>query len=156
MSTAAWLVLAVGNPSRGDDALGPRLVDRLLDAGVDHAGDVELLVEHQLQIEHALDLRGRRGVLFVDAARAGAAAGVTLAPIAPSAQTPVFSHALSAPALLQLAQRLDSRAPPAWQLAIGGESFALGAELSASARRHLDAAVAAALDWLRVRRAQAA
>ncbi len=154
MSVAPWLVIAVGNPSRGDDALGPRLADRLLDAGVDRAGDVELLVEHQLQIEHALDLRGRAGVLFVDAARGGAAAGVTLAPIGPRAEASVFTHALSAPALLRLAADLDASVPPAWQLAIGAESFALGDALSAAAQRHLDVAVTVALDWLRARRAQ--
>ncbi len=152
MSAAPWLVIAIGNPSRGDDALGPRLVERLRVAGIDRAGDVELLVEPQLQIEHAVDLRARRGVLFVDAACGGAAAGVTLTPIAPRAEASVFTHALSAPALLQLAVRLDACAPPAWQLAIGGESFALGGDLSATAQRHLDAAVVAARDWLSARR----
>ena len=152
MTIAPWLVIAVGNPSRGDDALGLRLVERLRDAGIEREGDVELLVDHQLQIEHSLDLRGRSGVLFVDAARGGAAVGVALAPIGPRAEASVFTHALSAPALLQLALRLDERAPPAWQLTIGGESFVLGDDLSPAARRHLDTAVAAALDWLRARR----
>jgi hydrogenase maturation protease len=75
VSRASWLVLAVGNPSRGDDALGPALLERLRDAGVDAAGDVELLTDFQLQIEHALDLQGRQAVLFVDAARPGVADG---------------------------------------------------------------------------------
>ena len=65
--TAPLLVIAVGNRSRGDDALGPALLDGLRD---DAAIGVDLLEEFQLQVEHALDLVGRRGVLFVDASRA--------------------------------------------------------------------------------------
>ena len=40
---APLLVLAVGNPSRGDDALGPRLLEALHAAGADLDGQVELL-----------------------------------------------------------------------------------------------------------------
>jgi hydrogenase maturation protease len=153
MTTAPWLVLAVGNPSRGDDALGPALLDRLRDAGVDAAGDVELLTDFQLQVEHALDLRQRRGVLFVDAARPGAAAGATLARIEADAQVPPASHALRSQAVLHVATLLNGAAPPAWQLAIEGRSFDLGAGLSTAAQRHLDRAEHLALDWLHAQRA---
>jgi hypothetical protein len=66
---AGLLVIAVGNRSRGDDALGPLLLDRLerWRASGDRGADLELLEDFQLQIEHALDLAGRRLVLFVDA-----------------------------------------------------------------------------------------
>lgn len=69
--TAPLLVLGWGNPSRGDDALGPMLVDALVAyAGrALPAGTVDCLSDYQLQIEHALDLVGRERVLFVDAAR---------------------------------------------------------------------------------------
>jgi predicted GNAT family N-acyltransferase len=67
---APLLVLAWGNPSRGDDALGPLLAERLLihvqTAGL--ASRVEVLTDFQLQVEHALDLVGRERILFVDAA----------------------------------------------------------------------------------------
>lgn len=69
---APILVLAVGNPSRGDDAFGPLLAQQLqtwLDtqaADVQHA--IELITDQQLVVEHALDLQGRERVLFVDAA----------------------------------------------------------------------------------------
>ena len=64
------LVLAWGNPSRGDDALGPLLAERLLaHAGAPSlVGRVEVLTDFQLQVEHALDLVGRERILFVDAA----------------------------------------------------------------------------------------
>jgi len=50
---APVLVLAVGNPSRGDDALGPLAAQRL--AALELSG-VEVLTDFQLQVEHALDL----------------------------------------------------------------------------------------------------
>ena len=153
MSTAPWLILAVGNPARGDDALGPMLVERLRAAGVEGAGDVELLVDMQLQIEHATDLAGRRGVLFVDAARPGLAPGPALAPIAPARTAPTFTHALGAGALLEVADRVCGGAPPAWQLAIAGESFVLGEGRCAPAQRRLDDAERIARQWLRSRRA---
>ena len=147
-----WLMLAVGNPSRGDDALGPLLLERLRDAGIEAAGDVELLSDHQLQIENALDLQGRQAVLFVDAARSGTCAGFSLNPIVPDAVASPFTHALGAPALLEVTARVAGAAPPAWQLAIEGKSFGLGEALSPLASRHLEAAVDAAQDWLRQRR----
>ncbi|HOL37057.1 MAG TPA: hypothetical protein PLT38_04440, partial [Rubrivivax sp.] len=64
---APLLVFAVGNPSRGDDALGPtlahalRVEEEFADAAHAHA---ELLEVVQLQIEDALALEGRSAVLF--------------------------------------------------------------------------------------------
>ena len=68
-SRAPLLVLGVGNPSRGDDALGPLFIERLAGALATHvaSGAVELLTDYQLSIEHALDLAGRSRVVFVDA-----------------------------------------------------------------------------------------
>lgn len=140
---APVLVLAVGNPSRGDDAIGPELASRLEEAAV--AG-VEVVVEFQLQVENALDLVGRERVVFVDAGistpapfevrRAGVAADFLHT-----------SHAISPEAVLATFQRIQGRQPPeAWVLCVRGESFELGAELSAAAREHVAAAWPALLD----------
>lgn len=147
-----WLLLAVGNPSRGDDALGPRLLQRLRDAGVEGAGDVELLTDFQLQVEHALDLQGRRGVLFVDAALPGAASGSVLTAIGAEGPLPPASHALRPQAVLQVALRIGMPPPPAWLLAIEGSGFELGAALSTTAEIHLVLAEGLAMDWLTARR----
>ncbi len=163
---APLLVLAVGNPSRGDDALGPRLLEALHAAGADLDGQVELLGDLQLQIEHVLDLRGRRAVLFVDAARPArpsggdaaapfaphgpqrCASGLTLQRLKPAATLPVLSHALEPAAVLHVAARLGEPMPPSWLLAIEGERFELGAELSAAAQARLPNAVAQARQWI--------
>lgn len=144
---APLLILAIGNPSRGDDALGPVLLDRLQAAGIGADGGVELLADFQLQVEHALDLQGRRGVLFVDAACPGCVQGVGLQRLQADAQVLPTSHALRPQAVLQVALRLHGRAPPAWLLAIEGRHFALGEGLSADAAVNLERAMAVALDW---------
>ncbi len=51
------LVLGYGNPSRGDDALGPLLLD-FIQQHLD-TSQFEIVTDFQLQIEHALDLQNR-------------------------------------------------------------------------------------------------
>ena len=145
------LVVGIGNPSRGDDALGPALLDALHAAGTQSTGQVELLTDFQLQVEHALDLDGRAAVLFVDAALPGSVRGAALSPLAPAGAGAVgwTSHALEPSVLLALCERaLGHTPPPAWQLAIEGESFELGDSLSPAARLHLQQARALAEEWL--------
>lgn len=145
---APLLILAVGNPSRGDDALGPLLLERLHAHGVGADGQVELLTDYQLQVEHSLDLLGRSAVLFVDAARPGTVQAAHVAALEPLHQPPTASHALDARALLGVACRLHASAPPSWMLAIEGTSFGLGEALSSPARQNLETACTLALAWL--------
>jgi hydrogenase maturation protease len=147
---APLLVLAIGNPSRGDDAVGPALIDALRAAGVGRDGKVELMTDFQLQVEHALDLCDRRAVLFVDAARPGARGdgGVALEPVDPDAAPLVLSHAITPAAVLQVALRLGVALPPCWLLTIEGESFDLGTELSLAAWQRLSQACRLARGWL--------
>jgi hydrogenase maturation protease len=149
---APLLVVAVGNPSRGDDAIGPLLVERLREAGVEAGGRVELLTDFQLQVEHALDLAGRCAVLFVDAALPGRAGpdGVLLQRLQPDEAVPAASHALRPGAVLRVFRDVHgTEPPPAWLLAVEGGSFELGAGLTPRAGAHLESAVAAARAWLR-------
>jgi len=132
VSTSAprTVVFAVGNRSRGDDALGPLLAERLESLG---APGLSVICDDQLQIEHALDMGGAERVLFVDAAQ-GLAADVELRALAPEPGRATFSHALAPTALLAVYRQVYGRPPPpAWALAVAGESFALGAGLSARA-----------------------
>ena len=145
MSRAPLLAIAVGNPSRGDDALGPALLERLRGQADD---DLELLTDFQLQIEHALDVAARRAVLFVDAALPGTVPGAALTAVAADPRPAPASHALRPQAVLGVAARLGRAVPPAWLLAIEGECFELGDGLSATAERHLDAALRLAQGWL--------
>jgi hydrogenase maturation protease len=143
------LILAWGNPSRGDDALGPRLIERLEGTGdVVAALGVELLTDFQLQIEHALDLAERDLVVFADAAASGAAP-FAFDPVASNPALPISTHALSPGAVLSVYRRvLGGPEPRCYQLAIRGYDFELGRDLSPAASTNLDAALAYLLDWL--------
>jgi len=135
-------VIAVGNPSRGDDALGPALLARFADwlATEGRSDDFELIEDFQLQIEHAVDLRGRALVLFIDAMMPCGEA-FRFAPVQPLAGLTHTSHALSPEAVLMVYGKTYGEAPPpAFVLGIGGEAFELGEPISPAAAAHLEAA----------------
>lgn len=139
------LILACGNPSRGDDALGPLFLDRLVELQEQHDDDwnnVELLTDFQLQIEHAVDLENRALALFVDAS-VSCPAPYQFTRLQPIRDASYTSHALSPAAVLHVYQQIHHvPPPPAFQLAIRGESFELGEPLSATAEANLAAALA--------------
>lgn len=148
MSPAPLLIVGVGNPSRGDDAVGPLLVDQLstrLAADL-RAGRVELLTDFQLQIEHALDLQGRQAVVFVDAS-IRAAPPFSFARVTVQRDATHSSHAMSPSAVLETHQRILGPPPPAWCLAIRGRDFELGAALSAETQAALTAATEFLAAW---------
>lgn len=129
------LLFACGNPSRGDDALGPLLLD-YVEAHCD-LGDVELLADFQWQIEHALDLENRMLVLFVDASVA-AAGPFDFIELEPAEAIHYTSHALSPAALMAVYREVNKQSPPpCFLLGIRGEAFELGADLSETARHNL-------------------
>jgi hydrogenase maturation protease len=143
VTVAPLLVLAIGNPSRGDDALGPCFAERAGVALADQiaAGQLEVLTDFQLQIEHALDLAGRRRVVFVDASVA-AAAPFELTRVEPRREPGVTTHAMSPAGVLDTHRAVVGEPPEAWVLAIRGERFELGEPLSTEAGAHLEAALA--------------
>lgn len=131
------LIIGIGNPSRGDDALGPLCIERL--EGV-HLPEVELLTDFQLQVEFALDLAGRREVVFVDAAASGPEPYEFRA-VGKDPGPGHTSHALSPEAVLAACARVGVRPPQqAHVLAIRGHGFELGEGLSPAAARNLEAA----------------
>ena len=120
---APLLVFGWGNPSRGDDALGPLFVEAI--EAMKLPG-VECLTDFQLQVEHALDLRGRKRVLFVDAS-ADAAAPFTVERIEPARDASFTTHAVSPQAILQVFREVEGEPPPpCWLLAIRGDAWELG------------------------------
>lgn len=135
------VVLGCGNPSRGDDALGPALMERVgrwirLHPG----GGVEAVEDFQFQVEHALDLVDRDLALFVDA-REGGGTAVSLERVLPAVDPSFTTHALSPAAVLQAFRQVQRREPPpAFVLAVRGRAFDLGEDLSPEARQNLEAA----------------
>lgn len=147
---ARTLVFAWGNPSRGDDALGPLFAQAVEDWRL--AG-VECLTDFQLQVEHSLDLVGRDRVLFVDASCAappeGAGVGFHVRPLRADRDASFTTHAMSPASVLQVYADVEGRAPPpAWLLAIHGERWDLGEAPSNAALAGLTEALSWARGWL--------
>lgn len=149
LAQAPILVFGYGNPSRGDDALGPALIQCLADLQAEgppatsaRLRPVELFTDFQLQPEHALDLAGRAAVFLVDA-DASLEVPYRLEPILPAQSPSYTTHEMSPGALLWVYDHIGlGDPPPSFLLRIRGTHFALGDPLSASARRNLDLAVA--------------
>ncbi len=148
MARPRVVVLGYGNPSRGDDGLGPALAARLADraAALADRCDLEVLEDFQLQVEHALDLEGRDLALFLDASVA-APAPCAFQRLRPRADATTTTHELSPAAVLQVYRDIHgTEPPPSYLLSVRGRSFELGAPLGAEASRHLEAA------WLLLQR----
>ena len=149
---APLLVFGWGNPSRGDDALSPMLLEQLESRlAAQRWVGVQCLTDFQLQVEHALDLAGRQRVLFVDASLR-CAAPFEMSSLAPARDHSFTSHAMSPQAVMQVFRELHGHAPPPCSLlAIRGERFELGEPPTAGALANLTLATAAALHWLAAR-----
>ena len=148
--TAPTLVFGWGNPSRGDDALGPLVVASFEALAARHPewGEIECLTDYQLQVEHALDLQGRRRVLFVDASL-NAPPPCSVQRITAEKDASFTTHAMSPQAVLRVYAEIDDgEPPPAWLLAIRGERFELGKDIGEAARGNLAEALEAAARWI--------
>jgi len=148
--TAPVLVLAIGNPSRGDDALGPKLAQRLEDWLKREAiAVVEVLTDMQLNVEHALDLEGRERVLVIDASASGDLP-YACTPVRPAHDASYSTHSVSPQSILQVYRDMGlTDLPPTELLAVRGASFELGEALSPAGRRHLEMAWMFLQDWCR-------
>lgn len=135
--TVRLVIFAVGNPSRGDDALGPMLMEELERQA---PAGVELVSDFQLQPEHALDLHGCALALFIDAGT-GTPAPFEFRELSAATGHSVSSHAFTPSEVLQVYARLYGHpAPPAFLLCVRGDHFALGESLSPGALEHFEAA----------------
>ncbi len=143
--TAPILIFGWGNPSRGDDALGPLFVERI--EAMNLPG-VECLTDFQLQVEHALDLENRQRILFVDAS-IEAPPPFSVSRLNPARDTTFSTHAITPESVMQVYVDLhDDDPPPCDMLAIRAERFELGEGLSPAASDHLEAALRWTDSWL--------
>lgn len=133
------LVFAYGNRSRGDDALAPLLVEQLQQQGIDSAcgHPVTWLTDFQIQIEHAMDMQTCERVLLLDA-DVSLGTAFQFYPVQSRHETEYTTHGMSPSSLLQTYRLVFNQEPPTTAvLAIRGEHFELGEDLSIAARRNL-------------------
>ncbi|MBU0688447.1 MAG: hydrogenase maturation protease [Gammaproteobacteria bacterium] len=142
---APVLIFAVGNESRGDDALGPLLLRRIQEQAPD---SVECLEDFQLQVEHSADLLGRRQVVFVDA-DVSCESPFSFSELEAAHDHSYSSHAQSPAALLHTFKQVYADAlPQCYVLGIRGYGFELGEDLSPEAADNLEQATAFLRSWL--------
>jgi len=139
---APILIFTYGNPSRGDDALGPAMFD-LLDKHQQETHEldrVELLTDFQLQIEHALDLQGRKSVLFVDAS-VSCTEPFEHNKLHAKRDDSFTTHAMSPSAILAVYKQINHHEPPpAFLLTIRAYRFGLGQDMGEQAKVNLNKA----------------
>lgn len=147
-AVAPILVLGWGNPSRGDDALGPEFIARASAMPAPPVAlAVEWLTDFQLQVEHALDLVGRSQVLFVDASVA-CAAPFQVEVLRSASNHALTSHAMSPQAVMQVFEQIHGHTPPPCTLlAIRAREFALGSDIGPDAQQHLEQALVWFAHW---------
>lgn len=131
------LIMAIGNPGRSDDGLGPAFIAELEAQGFDQA---ELDSCYQLQIEDADRFSHYQRVIVVDAHK-NPHQPIALQRLLPGKLMAFSSHALSAEGVLALCEGLYDTVPDAYTLAIGGEYWELGLTMSELAQQNLAAAV---------------
>jgi hydrogenase maturation protease len=138
------LLIGFGNCGRGDDGLGPAFAERIESAGLP---GVEIDIDYQLTVDHALAVAGADMVIFADALM-DAGEPFDFAAIRPAASASLSSHSLTPAAVLALAGTLYQKHPDAFVLGIVGKDFGEVKEgLSGEARRNLGLAEAFFLDW---------
>lgn len=134
------LVIGIGNELRGDDGIGPRVVD-----AIPARTELETMTVHQLVPELADRIRTARRVLFVDASLDRD--DICLSPIEPSMHRGV-GHACSPAALLGWTEVAYNEAPKSWLLSIPGMSFETGDELSSRSEALIPEALQRIETWL--------
>ncbi|MCB1496280.1 MAG: hydrogenase maturation protease [Bauldia sp.] len=134
MSDASVMIVGIGNPDRGDDAVG-RLVARRLRAMV---GPGVAVVEHDGEAASLLDrLAGARTAFLIDACVSGAPPGTarridlgTDAGILPDLQFGLSTHGFGLAEAIALGRALGSLPPRAIVYAIEAGSFETGGGLT--------------------------
>lgn len=143
-----FLIIGYGNPLRGDDGVGWRVVEAL--EGLVPEGAA--LAVHQLTPELAEPISRAGTVVFVDAAAEGEPGEVAcLALEGDTGCQPALqgSHLTTPDALLAMARELFGRCPPAYMVTIAGESFELSEALSPAVEAAVPEAVARILELVR-------
>ena len=126
------LAIGYGNRLRGDDGVGPVVVervDRLFASKRER--QVRALAVQQLTPELAAEIAQSDVVWFVDAWANGR--GLMVRKVSVDSRTPSLDHGWSPSILLQLAKSLYGAEPIAYQLLIPATQFDYGETLSALA-----------------------
>lgn len=143
---ADCLILACGNPLRGDDAAAQYLADLAAQTAL----GIRILVQQQWTPELAEDIAFASSVLFVDCALTVPLGTATLTQVDPECRTSNFlTHHCDAASLLGIAKSLYHRIPERrGLLLIGAQSFEFGEPLSPAVMAAIPRAVEIVRSWV--------
>jgi hydrogenase maturation protease len=143
--SSGMLVIGFGNVLRGDDGVGPAVVEALEALGID---GLQTEAHHQLTPELAIRLSEAAFVVFVDASVERSADAVVVRELRSQDGVGGASwtgHRLTPEALLGLSLELWGRRPKAWCVEVPVSKLGWGPGLTAQARHGVQMAVEAIL-----------
>ena len=134
------LLLACGNPLRGDDGVGSCIGE-----GFEGEPGIQVVLRQEFTPELAEALRDAETVVFVDASTTIAAGQVSVERLEPTGEIEgPFSHHRTPTALLRLTGELYGVRPlRAFSVTIGGGCYGLGDPLSEPVQRGIPKAIRA-------------
>lgn len=142
------LILACGNPQRGDDGAGWHLAESASNASL--PTDVRVLFQQQWTPDLAEDISQTDSVLFVDCALDAPPGSISIKEVAPSFARPsLLTHHQDAASLLALSFFYYQRLPRRCEiLLIGAESVEHSDKLSLAVQSALPKAFQLLLSWV--------
>ena len=132
-----FLVIGYGNTLRGDDGVGPRVVEAVEKLNL---RGVRTLICQQLSPEYADPVSRAHTVVFVDAA-VDAPREVQLRKIEPNESAQLMAHAADPRTMLALARDVFGHAPQAWWLTIPAVKLDFSETLTPEAQRGFEVAL---------------
>lgn len=138
------LLYGYGNLARGDDALGPALVEKVQSTMDDK---LDYRVSMQLSIEDALNIAGYDKVIFADASRV-VRSDYAIEKIQSSAQVSFSMHAISPAYVMHLCNTYMCESPECYVLHIRGSQWELGQPMSEEASFALESACRFVIRWI--------
>lgn len=121
------LILAYGNPMRGDDGIAWRAAETLQQT---LRASVRILCTQQLTPEFAEDVADAETVIFLDAATGGSEGEVSCRTVSAQPSPVRFSHHLAPEQVLALSEQLYSATPRGFLITAHTRSFDHGNTLS--------------------------
>jgi len=130
------LIIAYGNPLRGDDGIGWHVAKYFTEE--QKYRHCEVITAHQLLPEYAALISQADTVIFVDAAVKGIPGELMCTEIQPKEQSPTaFTHQISPEKLLSISSQFYEKTPTGILCTVTGQNFEFSTELSAPVQNAL-------------------
>ncbi|MEJ5377855.1 MAG: hydrogenase maturation protease [bacterium] len=122
-------IVGYGNTQRGDDGVGPLVVQRLR-SSLGPKPWLRFFLYHQLEEGLLENLGDASMLILVDASAEDTCHGVQWRKLEPRPTPSAFSHHMDPATLLWLLRLARGSCPETWLVSIRGENFAQGQEMS--------------------------